>query len=92
MPVRNRPAYIVGQRSACYRFGVPALVIGLKMATPGDSEGLHERPALHVRFADGEEDFIPLEEVGVDENAVWRLLSPDEVMLKVKKVTDKYLE
>jgi len=92
MPVRNRPAYVVGQRSICYRFGVPALVIGLRMVAPDESEVSQESPSLHIRFADGEEDFIPLSEVGVDENAVWRLLSPDEVMLKVKKASDKYLE
>jgi len=93
MPVRNRPAYIVGQRSICYRFGVPALVIGVKMVVPeGSTIESQERPSLHIRFADGKEDFIPFSEVGVDEDAIYRLLSPDEVMLKVKKASDKYLE
>ncbi len=76
----TRPVYVVGQRMACYHRGTPALVVGLKMVTP---KGCSEQPCLHIKFLNGNEDYILLREVGTEKDAIYRLLSPDEVEFKV---------
>lgn len=55
-----RQAYLIGRIWISYRPEEPALILGVKLVSP---DGHDERPCLHVQFADGVEDFIPLSDV-----------------------------
>jgi len=85
MSEKTYPVYIVGQNIIDSRFGEPALVVGLKFIKSQNGESL--QLFFHIRFIDGEEDYIPFSEVKrVDDgNAIFRILEPDEIELKVKE-------
>ena len=55
--MESNKAYLVGIHPYYFRCGEPAEIIGVVIATPKDSE---PRPCFHIRFEDGEEDYIPL--------------------------------
>ncbi|MBU2564602.1 hypothetical protein KKA23_03425 [Patescibacteria group bacterium] len=85
MKENTGPVYVVGQHVSTYRCGELAMVIGLEIVK--SENGISRGICFRVMFIDGEENHIPLIEVG-NENAVYRLLTPNEIELKLKKPLD----
>jgi len=54
-------AYLIGTHRYSYRPGEPAEIIRVVICDPKDM-GL--RPCYHIRFSDGEEDFVAIEDHG----------------------------
>jgi len=57
-------AYIEGVHPASFGYCRRVEVIGVRLIDVGmDERVIYSRPCLHVRYHNGEEDFVPLESV-----------------------------
>ena len=54
-----RTAYITGLNYYSYGYNRTAEIIGVKIITTVD-----DRPCFHVRYDNGDEDFVPIESMG----------------------------
>ena len=61
--------YIVGTHHYSYRNGEPALILGVTIQNEKNP-----RPCYHVKYADGKQDFIAIED-----SKNYKILMPNEV-------------
>lgn len=55
----NQKAFLVGTHRYSFQSGKPAEIIGVLFVTP---EGCDARLCYHIRFENGQEDFVPVSE------------------------------
>lgn len=68
---KSQKAFLVGKHRFCFHPGEPAEILGVRIVTPEDHP---PRPCFHVRFENGDEDFVPL-----SDKHYFSIISEDDV-------------
>ena len=73
----TKPAYYIGISNYSFRSGEAAKIIGVISFTPENQE---ERVCYHARYADGFEDFCPINDV-----SNYEIVSHEKIDLKFSR-------
>ena len=76
MKIETKDAYYVGTHKYSFRQGEPAKIVGIKTVFR-DKENFPSRVCFHVVYADGFEDWCPIED---SEN--YKIFTSEEIKLK----------
>ncbi len=58
--IMTSKAYYVGLHRYHFQENTPAEILGVKMVTASD--GKTQRPCYHLRYPDGQEDYVPMQD------------------------------